>query len=193
MAAGRGGTMEEPRLKPHCSRRILILAPHPDDEIVACGIAARRARAGGAEVFVLFLTSGVPPRETLWPWQRGKYNRRAERRREEASAATMLLGVQPVGFLDIPSRRLIPHLHAAAAAVDRALREFAPASSGSPPSKARIRITMPRMRWPPVFTAGCRSGNSPPTILPIGRCARTGFLTHAAGSSNCGLAARRRC
>ncbi|MFZ2004099.1 MAG: PIG-L family deacetylase [Stellaceae bacterium] len=123
MAAGRGGTMEEPRLKPHCSRRILILAPHPDDEIVACGIAARRARAGGAEVFVLFLTSGVPPRETLWPWQRGKYNRRAERRREEASAATMLLGVQPVGFLDIPSRRLIPHLHAAAAAVDRALRE----------------------------------------------------------------------
>src|SRR5205814_1571801 len=26
------------------TRRILVLAPHPDDEIVACGIAARRAR-----------------------------------------------------------------------------------------------------------------------------------------------------
>ena len=43
-------------------RRILILAPHPDDEIVACGIAALRARAAGARVFVLYLTTGIPAR-----------------------------------------------------------------------------------------------------------------------------------
>jgi LmbE family N-acetylglucosaminyl deacetylase len=110
-------------LAPHRARRILILAPHPDDEIVACGVAARRARAEGAEIFVLFLTTGVPPCEMLWRWQRGGYSRRVERRREEALAAMMLLGAQPVGFLDIPSRRLIAHLHAAAAALDRAFRE----------------------------------------------------------------------
>ena len=51
------------------SRRILVLAPHPDDEIVACGIAAWRARQVGARVFVLYLTSGVPAPEALWAWQ----------------------------------------------------------------------------------------------------------------------------
>lgn len=123
MAAGRGGTMAEPGLAPRGSRRILILAPHPDDEIVACGIAARRARAEGAEVFVLFLTTGVPPPEMLWPWQRANYNRRVERRREEALAAMVLLGARPAGFLEIPSRGLIAHLNEVAGAVDRVLRE----------------------------------------------------------------------
>src|SRR5690349_16650698 len=56
--SARGGLMEP--------RRILVLAPHPDDEIVACGIAALRARAAGARVFVLYLTTGVPAREALW-------------------------------------------------------------------------------------------------------------------------------
>jgi LmbE family N-acetylglucosaminyl deacetylase len=104
-------------------RRILILAPHPDDEIVACGIAARHARAEGAEIFVLFLTTGVPPRETLWPWQRGDYNRRVERRREEALAAMTRLGAQPAGFLDIPSRGLIASLDTAAAVLEQTLRK----------------------------------------------------------------------
>ena len=123
MATGRGGAMDEPTVASHGSRRILILAPHPDDEIVACGIAARRARAEGAEIFVLSLTTGVPPREMLWPWQRGNHSRHVERRREEALAAAMLMGAQPAGFVDIPSRGLIAHRDEAAAALDRTLRE----------------------------------------------------------------------
>lgn len=123
MAAGRGGAMAGPSLAPHRLRRILILAPHPDDDIVACGIAARHARAKGAEIFVLFLTTGVPPRETLWPWRGSNYNRRVERRREEALAAMMQLGAQPAGFLDLPSRGLIASLDTAAAVLEQALRE----------------------------------------------------------------------
>src|SRR6266576_3356235 len=87
------------------SRRILVLAPHPDDEIVACGIAARRARLAGARIFVLFLTTGIPEPEALWPWQRGGYAARVARRREEARTAAALIG-EPIGFLDYPSRRL---------------------------------------------------------------------------------------
>ena len=61
-----------------------LLPPDPDP-----GAASRRrdcrlrhrcpagSRREARIVFVLFLTSGVPPRETLWPWQRGKYDRRA--------------------------------------------------------------------------------------------------------------------
>ena len=49
-------------------RRALVLAPHPDDEIVACGITALRARQAGIRVLVLYLTTGVPAPEALWPW-----------------------------------------------------------------------------------------------------------------------------
>lgn len=123
MATGRGNAMGAPDIGPRRARRILILAPHPDDEVVACGIAARRARAEGAEIFVLFLTTGVPPREALWRWQRAGYEARVSRRRDEALEAATMLGVQPAGSLDIPSRRLLAHLDEAATAVDRALAE----------------------------------------------------------------------
>lgn len=123
MAAGSGGAMDPQRLEPRRERRILILVPHPDDEIVACGAAARRARAEGAEVAVLYLTSGVPPRDVLWRWQRGGYAARIARRRDEALAVAKMLGVAPAGFLDIASRRLAAHLAVAAAAIDRTLAE----------------------------------------------------------------------
>ena len=107
------------------ARRILVLAPHPDDEIVVCGIAASRARAVGARVFVLYLTTGVPAPEVLWPWQRAGHAARVSRRRAEAHAAAALLGLEPVRFHDYPSRQLRHHLDAAAAEVGRALAECA--------------------------------------------------------------------
>jgi LmbE family N-acetylglucosaminyl deacetylase len=106
-------------------RRILILAPHPDDEIVACGIAALRARAAGAHVFVLYLTTGVPAPEALWPWQRSGHAMRLSRRRTEARLAAALFGLEPIGSLGHPSRRLRHHLDAAAAEIGRAIMDHA--------------------------------------------------------------------
>jgi LmbE family N-acetylglucosaminyl deacetylase len=124
--AGRGDDASERERAPLSTfRRILILAPHPDDEIVACGIAALRARNAGAEVFVFYLTTGVPPHELLWPWQRRGYASRVTRRRDEAIEAAPLLGLRAVGFLEIASRRLVAHLDAAAAAIERAIDETA--------------------------------------------------------------------
>jgi N-acetylglucosamine malate deacetylase 1 len=107
------------------ARRVLILAPHPDDEIVACGIAASRAIAGGACVFVQYLTTGVPARAALWPWQRAGHMDRIERRRAEAEAAAALVGLEPVGFSGRPSRRLREHLGEAARAIDKAAADCA--------------------------------------------------------------------
>jgi LmbE family N-acetylglucosaminyl deacetylase len=104
------------------TRRILVLAPHPDDEIVACGIAARRARLAGARVFVLFLTTGIPGAEVLWPWQRGGHAAWVARRRAEARTAMGLIG-EPIGFLDYPSRQLRHHLAAAAIETGRMIAE----------------------------------------------------------------------
>jgi LmbE family N-acetylglucosaminyl deacetylase len=127
--AGRGGdapgeyTVHREHAPLSAPRRILILAPHPDDEIVACGIAARRARAAGAGVSALYLTTGVPPGETAWPWQRRGYASRVARRRDEAQAAAGLFGFEPAGFLDTPSRGLVGHLDETATAIDHALGE----------------------------------------------------------------------
>ncbi|RCV50771.1 PIG-L deacetylase family protein [Marinitenerispora sediminis] len=39
-------------------QRILILAPHPDDETLGCGGLMSKAKAAGAEVYVQFMTVG---------------------------------------------------------------------------------------------------------------------------------------
>lgn len=39
-------------------QRILILAPHPDDETLGCGGLVSKAKSAGAEVYVQFLTVG---------------------------------------------------------------------------------------------------------------------------------------
>jgi N-acetylglucosamine malate deacetylase 1 len=107
------------------ARRILILAPHPDDEIVACGTAAMRAVATGAQVFVLYLTTGVPPAADLWPWRRKEHTARVARRRAEAEASAALIGLKPIRFLGWPSRRLREHLDEAFAAIECALADCA--------------------------------------------------------------------
>lgn len=98
------------------ARRILVLAPHPDDEVVGCAIAIRRARANGAEIWVLHLTTGVPA--TGSPRQAG----RTEQRRAEALEAAALLGIRTLPFTDWPSRELKSHLAEGRALVDTQAR-----------------------------------------------------------------------
>jgi LmbE family N-acetylglucosaminyl deacetylase len=101
--------------------RVLILAPHPDDEIVACGITASRAIASGARVFVLHLTTGVPPEAAQWRWRRPRYPELVWRRQEEALRASRLLGAEIVGFRETAARRLRFDLDAACADIAAAI------------------------------------------------------------------------
>jgi len=109
------------------AERILVLAPHPDDEVVGAAAAIGRALAAGAEVSVLYLTTGVPAPEVLWPWQRAGHAAWVARRREEARAVAAELGVTPVVFHDWPTRTLKSHLAAALPAVVAAVRDTAAA------------------------------------------------------------------
>jgi LmbE family N-acetylglucosaminyl deacetylase len=45
-------------LRPPAFKRILVLAPHPDDEVLGCGGYLLHSVAGGADVTVLFVTDG---------------------------------------------------------------------------------------------------------------------------------------
>ena len=105
------------------AKRLLILIPHPDDEVVGCATAIGHARAAGAEISALYLTTGVPARERLWPWRRPAHDALVDRRREEARRAAAALAITPAGFLDWPSRTLKSHLDEAMASISRVLSE----------------------------------------------------------------------
>jgi LmbE family N-acetylglucosaminyl deacetylase len=87
-------------------RRILILVPHPDDEVVACCAALGRARQAGAAIFALYLTHGCIARETRWPWQRNRHADYVAVRRAEAEQTAQFLGITPVGWSDRAARQL---------------------------------------------------------------------------------------
>ena len=100
--------------------RILVIAPHPDDESIGTGGLLQRARAAGAEVRVIFCTSGDDN-----PWPQRAIEKRvfistsarlrwAARRRDEARAALrFLLGSDDAAlFLNLPDQgitRLLLH------------------------------------------------------------------------------------
>jgi LmbE family N-acetylglucosaminyl deacetylase len=95
--------------------RILVLVPHPDDEVVGAAAAIGRAKARGAAVFALYLTDGCLSRETMWPWRRKGHRQAVARRRAEAERAAVLLGLEPVGWAARPARSLwreLPEVHA---------------------------------------------------------------------------------
>ncbi len=90
--------------------RLMVLAPHPDDESLAAGGLIQRALARGAPVSVVFITDGENN-----PWPQRALERRiwigarqreawGARRRDEADAALRTLGAHGVGVhrLDWP-------------------------------------------------------------------------------------------
>lgn len=78
------------------SNRVLVLAPHPDDETLGCGGTIAKWAAGGADVHVAVVTGHGPDPHPLWPptvW---------ESVREEARRAAEILGVT-LHFGEVPA------------------------------------------------------------------------------------------
>src|SRR5487761_2660637 len=93
-----------------CVERVLILAPHPDDESIATGGIVQIARAAGAALHVIVLTDGDA---NIWPQrfieQRWRIDavaraRWGARRRAEARVAMRVLGLDDgaADFLGLP-------------------------------------------------------------------------------------------
>lgn len=79
-------------------QRILVLIPHPDDEVVACSASIGRAKQSGAQIFALYLTHGCIARDVLWPWQRKHFDNMVHRRLAEATNVARFLSIEPVGW-----------------------------------------------------------------------------------------------
>lgn len=90
------------------SNTVLVIAPHPDDEVLGCGGAIARHADLGDEVHILVVTRGDPE---LYP------DDDEEAIRQESFAAHQVLGVTQTHFLEFPAPRLdtIPSYQLAAA------------------------------------------------------------------------------
>ncbi|UJQ96055.1 PIG-L deacetylase family protein [Mariluticola halotolerans] len=82
--------------------RALIIAAHPDDEVLGCGGTMAKLAAGGTDVHVLFLADGVTARQE----QSVADNAALERRRAAAGKACSILGASGVEFEDYPDNRM---------------------------------------------------------------------------------------
>ena len=99
---------------PGPGERVLLLAPHPDDETLSAGGLLQRALARGGQAIVAFATDGennpwtqrlVERRWRVGPEDCARFGRR---RREEALAALAELGISPDGavFLGFPDQAM---------------------------------------------------------------------------------------
>lgn len=105
-------------------KHILILVPHPDDEVVACAAALRRAQEQGADVYALYLTHGCLARETLWPWQRKNYDQYVARRRSESEKVSEYLGITPIGRPQRAARHLWCELPEVFSEIQQAIQHY---------------------------------------------------------------------
>ena len=76
---------------------LLVVAPHPDDEVLGAGGTIARLSAAGEDVYVVIVTKGFPPH-----WD----EEFIARGRAEAAEAHRVLGVRETFFLDFPAAAL---------------------------------------------------------------------------------------
>jgi len=78
-------------------KKILIIAPHPDDEILGCGGIMKKFACVGDEVYVLVVTRGTPKMYS---------DDRIDNVRREAIKAHQILGVSETRFFDFHAPEL---------------------------------------------------------------------------------------
>ena len=81
---------------------ILVIAAHPDDEVLGCGGTLAKLAGEGAEIHLAFLADGVGARST----GSAPVTPELTQRRQAAQAAARILGAASVHFDDLPDNRL---------------------------------------------------------------------------------------
>ncbi|MCS6950646.1 MAG: PIG-L family deacetylase [bacterium] len=104
-----------PEMTPHhAGDRVVVFAPHPDDEVLGCAGVIQQAVQAGAQVWVVYMTNGDGFRLAVERQYRQssptpeQYIRFGELRQQEARRAMRLLGLADwrVIFLGYPDRGL---------------------------------------------------------------------------------------
>ena len=112
--------------------RILVLAPHPDDECIGCGGAICRYLEQGSRLLVVFVTDGRQGDRDLRALPADSPQREqmelelVARRRREARCALSVLGVSEFEFLDAADGELRQQVSPVSERLADILAEFKP-------------------------------------------------------------------
>jgi LmbE family N-acetylglucosaminyl deacetylase len=92
------------------AKSVIVLAPHPDDEVFGCGGTLKQLQADGADIHILILTDGVLADE--WedlPAEIASKKRYAKKlnRQSESIAASSVLGYPTPRFLGFQDGQLL--------------------------------------------------------------------------------------
>lgn len=114
--------------------RVLVLAPHPDDETIGCGGTLRKYVEAGVRVKVLIMTDGRQGNAEIRqlpdddPIRRRREGELVTQRRHEALAALDVLGIEEREFLDARDGELRASTSIMAPRVARILSDWRPDS-----------------------------------------------------------------
>ena len=85
------------------NRRVLVVAAHPDDEVLGCGGTVAKLANNGCEIFTLILGTGIASRYETG--QSEKAEREIEKLRDAMYEANAIIGVKKVFTGDFPDNK----------------------------------------------------------------------------------------
>jgi LmbE family N-acetylglucosaminyl deacetylase len=101
-APDTGSLGAAPGYEMQAARKMLVLAPHPDDETLGCGGTIALCASGGAEVRVVIVSDGGK----ISPDSGVMRDEVVRRRKQEAEEASIILGIARTYFLGFPDGEL---------------------------------------------------------------------------------------
>ncbi|MGB9874109.1 MAG: PIG-L deacetylase family protein [Hydrogenobacter sp.] len=90
---------------------VVVIAPHPDDEVLGCGGTLYKHAQAGNEVLLYVLTDGSKFLD-------------GNKRKEECVRVSKILGISSVEFLDFPDGELKNHMPSLKSALEERIKDF---------------------------------------------------------------------
>ena len=86
-------------------KNVLLIAPHPDDELVGATFIIKKVLFK-TNLIIFFPTNGVISKEEMWLWEKKNYKLKLEQRINEMKRSLKHLGIKKFYVQDIPTRKL---------------------------------------------------------------------------------------
>ena len=87
-------------LKKRNKKKVLVIAAHPDDEVIGCGGTIAKLKKEGNEISVMFLADGESSRKVK------NIDKFIKKRKKAAYKSSKILGVKNTYFCDLPDNNL---------------------------------------------------------------------------------------
>lgn len=109
-------------------KKIIVFAPHPDDEVLGCGGTIVKKLKDGYDVFIIFMTDGRYALKDIGVDKNPSPSKIKVIRRKEAIRAAEILGIPRINlfFLDIEDKSLGKHKKYSLEKITKMIKEIRP-------------------------------------------------------------------